>query len=182
VARLPFIIEPKAQTHIIGTPATGTLAIKVVGDLTPAELLTIQALESGSNLFQMASALAVKISDAEAIPLMKAYNFVNQAAVDGPIEDDMQVHKVRYADGLAALSAVILDRVSTNQLATVTAILKHRVNSEWGLQDTAELPSRLVQAIYDFAVLEQAGAVPDSPVTEAQVKKQPTPRRRSSPA
>jgi len=175
--KLPFVVEPKYKKYTLGNESTGVLEIRVVGDLTVAELATIANLESGISLFETASKLAVEISEAEGLDLMRVYHFVNNAAMDSEVEEELLPLKVKYAEKIRVLCTIITDRTLDNQLAVVTAIIKHRLNPDWTIADSAELPARLVAELFDFATLEQADALPEAKLTEADVKK---PRSRAA--
>jgi hypothetical protein len=174
---LPFISQPKAfLARRVGNEATGTLDIPLQYGITVAEDDTITSLmpAPGTLLTQVAP-YADAIAKAEGITSLEAMK-----VLEGRWKNDERMAEIalRHADALEAVSRIYSDYGQAKILASVTAIIRHRLKeSSWSMDDTRGLPRALRDAIWAIVQEEEASEMlPSTPVTEADMgKQQPEP-------
>lgn len=180
---LPWLTPPAQQqrTVIIGDETTGTLELPVHGDLLWGETVTIsELLESEESTTTNAAQLAEAIAAAEDLTLLDAYDLVQAAVLGTALPEEHRDRMVRYQADIDRLRGLFTRIGQVRMSATVTAIVRHRLDPDWTPADTAKLPARLFDALWAFAESERAPQ-PVEPPTEDDLKKQPpaTTRRRT---
>ncbi|QSJ14599.1 hypothetical protein JYQ62_22125 [Nostoc sp. UHCC 0702] len=150
--KLPFIVEPKIETCILGNPQIGEVEIPKYWGLSSQEeefiaLHTANLPESYKLAVQcatnIASVLNAKIIDVANALLLSDYDFFKD-----------NLGEIFKFNDLSRENAV------KGKLVMATAIIKYRLVSEWTLEDTYnpdQIPPRLVEKIGDFAFNERLG-------------------------
>jgi len=168
---LPFLTTPKVDKIIVGDESTGTLEFPVYNDLTVAESAWMAANQAKETAFAHTSKCALKIARAENVKPIEAHGFVAKvlAAAMGaseleftPIELEWQV---KYLKDLERTAFEVLEISVAQQQMLVTCVIRHRLEgmSEWSAHDTANMPTHLCEAIYEFALKEQSRGKSEDP-------------------
>ena len=117
---------------------------------------------SRKTAFTYTSKLALKIArDKNAKPI-DTHSFVAKvlsAAMGAEVKftEEESKWQVEYVRDLEEVAFKVLEISVAQQQVLVTAIIRHRLPgmSEWTTRDTANMPSELCEAIYEFALKEQ---------------------------
>lgn len=163
MGKLKFKVAPKpAELIPVGDEETGILEVPKYGRLSEKENKYIEVTAAElPDLQEEAVKLAKKISDNSDLSLMEVY----QALFSGDVTllqshlEDVIDFQVRTAGLVQKLNII-----------RATAIIKQRIDGNWGLEDTADanqIHPRLVEAIADFALKEQNGWTEDEEKLEA---------------
>jgi hypothetical protein len=173
---LPFLVQPRQHPpRRVGTLDSGILEIPVLGGLTVEESNTItQLLADDVSAFVLGAQLADAIAQAEEITQPEAFAIIERVMSGIKLEDKAEEIRVRYAERLEQLSAIYAGAGQRNIEASITAIIRHRLDRpEWGLADTKALPRVLLQDIWQLIVDEQAAEnLPANRPTDEELKKQ----------
>ena len=162
--RLPFETAPKQETVTLGNERTGTLVFPVFGDLTVNESAWLQSNGATKTAFSFTSITALKIANKERVEPIVAHNFVAKVlamAMQAPgltLDKNEETWAVKYADELERCAIKVLEVTTASQNALVTCLIRHRLKGmeDWTLTDTTHMPSELVEAIHEFAQVEQS--------------------------
>lgn len=173
MATLPWLTPPAPRrTVVVGNPQVGELEFPVHGDLLWGETVAIDAMLADEESTTTAAAqLAETIAEAEGMPLLDAYDWV-EGAILGTLSEEQRERTVRYQSELTQLRATFSRLGQARMSATVTALLQQRINPDWTLADTSTLPGELFEAIWQFAEAERRREAP-VPLSEDEVKKPP---------
>lgn len=173
---LPFVEAPPSRPpRRVGTPDTGILEIPVLGGLTVNEGETIAELLDGQqSAFVRAAQLADLIAQAESTSHAEAFSLIEQAISGVPLEQDAEELRLKYAERIDEVARVYNADGKRSMLASVTAILRHRMNmSEWTVEQTAAQPRALITGIWELVLDEQASEnMPTTRPDDDAVKKQ----------
>lgn len=172
---LPFIQPPQArELRRVGNDITGILEVPVLGGLTVGESATISellAMEQSS--FVAGAKVADAIAKQEDITITEAFSLIESAISGRELEPQAEVIRLRHAQAIEKIAGIYAKAGQRSLEATVTAILRHRLNmSEWGIEDTKGLPRALFNDLWKLAQAEQDAE--NQPVTlhsEEELKK-----------
>ena len=170
-ASLPFLTKPQEATIVVGDESTGTLEFPVYNDLTVNESAWLSANQTKETAFTYTSKAALKIARAEKIKPIDAHGFVAKVLAAAMGAQDLEFtaaeleYQVKYIRDLEETAFKVLEISVASQQMLVTAVIRHRLEgmSEWGPSDTANMPSHLCEAIYEFALKEQSRGVSEDP-------------------
>lgn len=172
---LPFLQAPATpEKRIVGNEASGTLEVPVLGGLTVAESATIQDLLSGDqNTFVKAAQIADAIAKAEGVTLVEAFELVQTAVTGDNMEPEALAIKLRHAARIVELGQVLQSSGPRTRMATVTALVRHRLGvPEWSMEDTEKMHRKLFEGLYQLAEDETATEnLPSKPRTEEELGK-----------
>ena len=171
---LPFETTPERKEVISGNERTGTLKFPVYGDLTVQESAWMAAEGTRKTAFTYTSKLALKIArDKNAKPI-DTHSFVAKvlsAAMGAEVSftETETKWQVEYLQELEDVAFKVLEVSVAQQQALVTAVIRHRLPGmqEWSTYDTANMPSELCEAIYEFAMKEQSRGKSEDPIGDA---------------
>jgi hypothetical protein len=173
---LPFLVQPRQHPpRRVGTLDSGILEIPVLGGLTVEESNTItQLLADDVSAFVLGAQLADAIAQAEGVSQPEAFAIIERVMSGIKLDGKAEEIRVRYAERLEALSAIYAGAGQRNIEASITAIIRHRLDRpEWGLAQTKALPRVLLQDIWQLIVDEQAAEnLPANRPTDEELKKQ----------
>lgn len=163
--KLPFKTAPKSfERVVVGNAEVGEIELpKMYGLSVNEELFIKKEMKGLPDLQEVAISTAKKISAQMGVPLFEVYTALNTSNTDVLAE---------HIGEMIGLQNLANDTALHRKLAMVTAVLKYRVDSEWGMEDTAnpeQLPAQLMNMIYEFTQKEQAGWVEPEPITEEQL-------------
>ena len=174
---LPFLQAPaKTEHRVVGNEVSGTLSVPVLGGLTVAESATIQdLLAQDQNAFVRGAQAADAIAKAEGITLTEAFELVEAAVGGRELEPEAEAMKLRHAARIEEVGKVFRAAGQRTQQATVTALIRHRLNlPDWGVADTQGLHRKLFSDLYQLAEEEQAAeSLPTRQRTEEELGKPP---------
>lgn len=180
---LPFAVAPRQHPpRRVGTLDSGVLDVPVLGGLTVDESTTITELLSDDvSAFVQGAQLADAIAQAEEISQPEAFAIIEDVMAGKRLEGQAEAIRLRYANRLEALATVYASAGQRNIEASVTAIIRHRLERpEWSLEATRKLPRVLLQGIWQLIMDEQtAESLPANKPTDDDLKKQ-RPERGSS--
>jgi hypothetical protein len=173
---LPFLVQPRQHPpRRVGTLDSGILEIPVLGGLTVEESNTItQLLADDVSAFVLGAQLADAIAQAEDVSQPEAFAIIERVMSGIKLDGKAEEIRVRYAERLEGLSAIYAGAGQRNIEASITAIIRHRLDRpEWGLAQTKALPRVLLQDIWQLIVDEQAAEnLPANRPTDEELKKQ----------
>lgn len=174
---LPFAVAPRRHPpRRVGTLDSGILEIPVLGGLTVDESTTItELLADDVSAFVQGAQLADAIAQAEQISQPEAFAIIEDVMAGKRLEGQAEAIRLRYADRLEALATVYASAGQRNIEASVTAIIRHRLERrEWSMEATRRLPRVLLQDIWQLVMDEQAAErLPANKPTDDDLKKQP---------
>ena len=169
ITRLPFKTAPKISYREIGTERTGVLVFPVYADLTVNESAWLAQNTAEQNAFSYTSKVALKISNIEGIKPLDAHHFVAKvlAKAMGAVAELTEKEEgmtVKYVKELEQTAMKVVEISLAQQNLIVTALIRHRLEgmAEWTLNETANLPNELVEAIFLFAQEEKNHGVPQT--------------------
>lgn len=172
---LPFAVQPRQHPpRRVGTLDSGILEIAVRGGLTVAESATIsELLADDINVFVLAAQLADAIAKEHDISQPEAFAIVEQVMAGAKLEGKAEEIRLAYAERLEALAQQYAATGQRNIEASVTAILRHRLNLvDWSLADTQAMPRVLLMDVWQLIVDEQAAeSLPANRPTDDDLKK-----------
>lgn len=195
--KLPFKVEPKVKTVLVGNEETGTLEFPVLGGLKVGEQVAVdEVARSFPSAYTEASRLAVRI-DAELNldDLLFAFNIVATPDWEGEERQEIEASeltqkekqkrsseleaktkifrsaRIRYAPDILNLNSNIQKSGYSRQLTAVTAVLQHRIDDSWTEADTEGLSDALFQLIWEFVQSEMGGKTEASKPSEEEVGK-----------
>lgn len=160
--KLPFQTAPQHETVTLGNERTGTLEFPVYNDLTVTETAFMAANGTKNTAFSYTSKCALKIAREENEKPIDTHTFVSKvlvASMGGDIQftEKETTWQVKYIRDLEETAFKVLELSVMQQQMLVTCVIRHRLPgmSEWTSEETANLPSELCEAIYEFALKEQ---------------------------
>ena len=160
--KLPFQTAPQHETVILGNERTGTLEFPVYNDLTVTETAFMAANGTKNTAFSYTSKAALKIAREENAKPIDTHTFVSKVLVasmggDVHFTEKETEWQVKYLRELEETAFKVLELSVMQQQMLVTCVIRHRLPgmSEWTSEETANLPSELCEAIYEFALKEQ---------------------------
>lgn len=168
--KLPFVELPAAPaTKRVGDVSTGILEIPVYGDFLVGETSYIEErMSQFESLTVRAAQVAEVIANRESITIGEAYAVVERSLL-GQLESDQdRLLGARYAADIAGLETLFAVTGRHRVDATVTAILRYRLNPEWTEEDTGRLTRRQREVIYQFAEEERIG-IEAAPMTDEEL-------------
>lgn len=173
---LPFVVAPqKVKRQRIGTKATGVLELPVLGSLQVGEVITVSDLtDEEESSVVLAAKLAQRISAEQQISVSEAFALVEAAALGKEMGEEQDAIRLQYLPEVAALTKSWVERGRRRMLASVTALIQHRLERpEWTMAETVKLPQPLMEALFAFFEAERTAAEPDSaaPPSEDEIKK-----------
>lgn len=159
MAKLPFVVAPKAKSKIIqlGNENVGIIEIEKRGYLTVAEKSFVDAVMQGSDAIAGIVKLANKVSRKKKIQVEKAYNIILEIISGGQIEGPAAGISDEYADEIAVIQAEMVDSIQRKAIAATTVLVQSRINSEWQIEDTLNLQPELISIFADFYDQEDQG-------------------------
>ena len=155
---LPFLTAPAEPTiRRCGTAATGILEFPVYGGITVAEADTISDLMASSqSSFVQGARLAETIAKVEDISISEAFTIIELSMRGVSLEDAAEAIRQRHEDAINNLALIYAAASKRNMTATVTALVRHRLNlPNWGIDDTGTLLQPLFNDIWALAEEEQ---------------------------
>jgi hypothetical protein len=174
---LPFVVAPaKRSKRRIGTKATGIVELPVQGSLLVGEVITVSELTGeGDSAVVIAAKLAQRVSAEQEISILEAYALVEAAAVGTQLSEAQDAIRLQYLPDIAELTKVYIQRGRERMLASVTALIRHRLDRpSWSIADTTKLDQPLMDGLFAFFEEERQGVQPDTaaPPSEQEIKKQ----------
>lgn len=160
----------------MGTAASGTLEIPVLGGLTVDEADTIaELLAQDQSAFVRGAKLADAIATEEGIDISEAFSIIEQAITGGTLEPDAQAIRLRHAERIEQMVRVYETAGQRNMEASITAVIRHRLEQPgWTMEQTHKLPRVLQRHIWQLIQEEQAAEnLPASRPDGDELKKQP---------
>lgn len=172
---LPYAVAPRQHPpRRVGTLDSGVLEIPVLGGLTVDESTTIsELLADDVSAFVEGAQLADAIAQAEAISQAEAFAIIEQVMAGQRLEGQAEAIRLRYAERLEALASIYASAGQRNIEASVTAIIRHRLDRPgWTMPEG--FPRVLLQGIWQLVVDEQAAEnLPANKPTDDDLGKQP---------
>ena len=173
---LPYAVAPRQHPpRRVGTLDSGVLDIPVLGGLTVDESTTIrQLLADDVSAFVQGAQLSDAIAQAEGISQPEAFAIIEEVMAGKRLEGQAEAIRLKYAERLEGLAAVYTSAGQRNIEASITAIIRHRLNRPgWTLEATRKLPRVLLQDIWQLVMDEQAAEkLPANKPTDDDLKKQ----------
>lgn len=160
----------------VGNDATGILEFPVRGGLTVEESDTIAELLASEEPSLVAGAkLADAIAAEESISITEAFQVIENTVAGRTLEPAADTIRIKHAERIAEVTRIFDRSGRMTSIATVTALIRHRLNlPAWNVSDTTKLPRLLRDEIWMLAMDEQeAEALPSPPPSEDDLKKQP---------
>lgn len=193
---LDYVVPPVAvRLRRIGNSRCGILELEERGGLTVEEDdLIAQLLADDDTAFVEAAKAADLIATAEAnrtpgpeetppvdgstagqLSIVEAFSVIKSAISGIPMEPAAQAISLRYAETIQQVARVFARSGQRNQEASVTAIIRTRLNRpQWTMEQTRRLDRTLFRGLNQLVLDEQTAenATPE-PVSEAELGKQP---------
>jgi hypothetical protein len=183
---IKFVTPPAArEKKVVGTKASGTVEIEVFGGLTTAEQQTIQEiLQNQETAYVKAATLSAEIAASEVIKkegkpdrslsMTEAYKVITNAVFSQPQKSEAAEEiALKYAKKIDSVGKAFVIAGLRRKYATVTAIIKHRLDPEHTYEETLKLHGSLVDAIHEAAMEEEVSEDgKQSPPTEEDLGKQ----------
>lgn len=174
---LPYRTPPRQHPpRLVGTLDSGTLEIPILGGLTVDEADTIaELLAQDQSAFVRGAKLADAIATEEGIDISEAFSIIEQAITGAKLEPKAEAIRVRHAERIEQVVQVYQSAGSRNMTASVTAIIRHRLDRpDWSMEQTGKLPRVLREGIWQLIQDEQAAeSLPENRPTDEELKKQP---------
>lgn len=171
---LPFAVQPRQHPpRRVGTLDSGILEIPVLGGLTVDEATTIaELLADDVSAFVQGAQLADAIAQGEDITQAEAFAIIEDVMAGRRLEGTAEAIRLKYAERLEALSLKYASAGQRNIEASVTAIIRHRLDRPgWVMPDG--FPRVLLQDIWQLVLDEQAAeSLPANKPTDDDLKKQ----------
>ena len=177
---LPFVTAPaKATKKQIGNEVIGIVEIPVLSSLKIGEVLTTTALlegtdAEGSKALVQVTRLAQRISSEQKMSITEAFSAIEASLLAENVSNEQQELKAQYLEEFIELSQAYSSQGQTRILASVTSLIRHRLKRPgWTVEQTRELPSELVDELFQFYESERLSGDPISgaPRTEEDLKK-----------
>ena len=171
---LPWVVAPRQHPpRRVGTLDSGILEIPVLGGLTIDESTAInELLAEDASAFVQAAQLADLIAQAEGITQPEAFAIIEDVMAGKRLEGQAEAIRLRYAERLEALAAFYASAGERNIRASVTAIIRHRLDQP-GWKMPADFPRVLLQDIWRLVMDEQAAeSLPANKPSDDDLKKQ----------
>jgi len=177
---LPFITAPvKATKKQIGNDVIGIVELPVLSSLKIGEVLaTTELLEGtdaeGSKALVQVTRLAQRISNEQKMSITEAFAAIEASLLAENVSDEQQEIKAKYLEEFVELSQAYSNQGQTRILASVTSLIRHRLKRPgWTVEQTKELPSELVDQLFQFYESERLSGDPitGAPRTEDELKK-----------
>jgi hypothetical protein len=173
---LPFVVAPRQHgTRYVGTLDSGILEIPICGGLTVDESATVsQLLSADVSAFVHAAKLADAIATEEGITQPEAFAIIEQTISGGTLEPKADLIRIKHAERIEAVAAIYSAAGQRNIEASVTAIIRHRLDrGDWSIEQTRKLPRVLLNDIWRLIMDEQeAENLPTNRPSEEELKKQ----------
>lgn len=172
--QLPFKVQPKQETTVIGNPDIGELEFPRYGSLLWFERDALRKADQGFSLFKESALVAAPIAKEEGITHLEAHTMVTRIlgaslGVQTLLEPKELEIRAKYSPSLSALSDATVAWNDRRQIAGVTAVIANRLAGceDWTTEDTSALGELLIAAIFGFVQAEEAGeAKPKDPIEE----------------
>lgn len=172
---LPWRTPPRQHPpQLVGTFDSGILEIPRFGGLTIDEVDTIAELMADSaSAFVRGAKLAEAIAIEESISINEAFAIIEQVISGRTLEPDADRIRLAHAERMEQIVHVYEAAGSLNMLASMTAIIRHRLDRpDWTMAQTRKLPRVLRDDIWQFIQEEQsAEKLPSNRPTEDDLKK-----------
>ena len=177
---LPFLTAPaKATRKQIGNDVIGIVELPVLSSLKIGEVLTTTALlegtdAEGSKALVQVTRLAQRISNEQKMSITEAFAAIEASLIAENVSDEQHEIKAKYLEEFIELSQAYSSQGQTRILASVTSLIRHRLKRPgWTVEQTKELPSELVDALFHFYESERLSGDPitGAPRTEEELKK-----------
>lgn len=166
---IQFVTPPRArEKKIVGNKICGEIEIETYGGLTTDEVDTVSRLtRETTSAYVMAAELSQKIASAELIKeegkeprhpsLVEAYNIVTDSIFGiSSTDKDAKEIALKYARDIEEVANAYAAQEMRRKVATVTAIIQHRLDPTHTIQDTKKFLIELTDAIYALANSDQA--------------------------
>lgn len=173
MARLPFIVEPKAKPvqFKIGNDDVGVFEIERRGYLSVAEKSFVDNFTQSSGTIRDIVKLSNSIALAFKLAREDAYRTlmsVLSGEVSSKTEKDIAD---KFQEEIAELTALMADTQAKRALAVATILLKSRVDPEWDLDDTLELEPAIIEQLAELYELEENKVKPiDAEESDQEIK------------
>jgi hypothetical protein len=162
------------EKKIVGTKNSGTVEIETIGGMTTEERETMQKiLRDQPSAYVKAATLAYEIAQTEVIKRegkpdrkltnVEAYKVVTNAVFGEPQKNDTAENvAIKYATRIREVADAYASSSSMQKLATVTAIVKHRLSEDETIDTVRKLHASLIDAIYELSIDESAAEKEDA--------------------
>lgn len=168
---LSFKTAPKQSVATLGDSETGVLEIPRYGDLLLAERLWINERSTDLPSLQKEGVrLAKQCTGIDLLPAYLAIIGHDLASLGDHFEK-----AIDFQDWAKPLA-------EKRSLLRATALIIYRLDSNWTIEDSQDhtkIHPRLLAAISEFALAEEAGETQPKPLSEADLKKSNPSRRRN---
>lgn len=164
MAKLPFIVEPKAKPVKIkiGNEDTGVFEIERRGYLSVAEKSFVDGFTSASGSLREMVKVSNKISSTTKLSREDAYRCLMDVMA-GNIHSKMEKDvATTYAEEIGELMTLMSEVQSKRMIAIATILLQSRVSSDWTLDDTMELDPLVLEELSNLYDLEESKKKPES--------------------
>jgi hypothetical protein len=153
--KLPYKTTPKEFEKVaVGNTEVGELEIPKLGDLSPNERTFIkQASKDLPDLRKLAVKLAKDIAAKSGKKLLEVYNALTTGDAEALSE---------YLEEFVSFQDAMEDNAQRRELIMATAIIKMRLEGDWGIENTGnaeEIHPKLVNLVAQFARNEESGWV-----------------------
>lgn len=174
MARLPFIVEPKARPIKIkiGNEDVGIFEIERRGYLSVAEKSFVESFTSSSGSLREIVKVSNNISNTNKVSREQAYRSlmnVMSGAIESKLEKDVAS---KFADEIAELTALMADVQAKRMLAISTILLQSRVAPEWTLDDTLDLDQETLEQLTELYDQEEAKVRPKASTEDLDPEEQ----------
>lgn len=175
MSKLPFVVAPrKPETRRVGNEVSGVLELPVLGGITVGEAaVTSELLAMEQSSFVTGARIADAIAKEESITLSEAFHIIESAVSGRELEPKAEEIRTKHAERIEEVARVYTAAGQRNMEATVTALLRCRLDlKDWSLEDTRTMSRKLFEDIWALAREEQdAEDISSAPVTEEELKK-----------
>lgn len=152
MAKLPFIVAPKAKSKIvkIGNEDTGIIEIEKRGYLTVAEKSFVDSVMQSSDAVGNIVKLANTVARKKKIQVEKAYNIIISIVGGGDISGVAANVSEEFSEEISQIQSEMVESMQRKAIAAATVLIKSRVNEEWQLEDTMELQPEMISLFSEF--------------------------------
>lgn len=171
---LPYAVKPRQHPpRRVGTLDSGILEIPILGGLTVDESTTItELLADDVSAFVQGAQLADAIAQAEEITQPEAFAIIEDVMAGKRLVGKAEAIRLKYAERLEALASVYASAGERNIRASVTAIIRWRLDRP-GWVMPPKFPRVLLQDIWQLVMEEQAAErLPANKPTDDDLGKQ----------
>lgn len=152
MAKLPFIVAPKAKSKIIkiGNEETGVIEIEKRGYLSVAEKSFVDSVMQSSDAVANIVKLANIVARKKKIQVEKAYNIIiglisgaDTSGIASSVSED-------FEEEISQIQAEMIDSMQRKAIAAATVLIKSRINPDWQIEDTMELQPEMISLFSEF--------------------------------